>query len=181
VRWAVLFLAGCGASLEAPPITPGEDAAVDPPDAAVIDPPDAPRPCTGGTSAAAVADGSCVIFFSAPASFAGAAAQCAANNATLAVLDSAQRDAAAKSLIGTQIVFIGLTDSVTENTFVWADGTALAFSNFSTGEPNNANGTFQEDCIVYNGTRGGWDDRPCSNAVPGIGATPGEYPFLCIF
>lgn len=178
----MLFLAACGASLEAPPVSPGDDAAVDPPDSTVaqVDAP-GPRPCTGGTSAATIGDGSCVIFFSAPASFDNAAAQCAANNSTLAVLNSAQRDAAAKSLIGTQIVFIGLTDSVTEGTFVWADGTALAFSNFSTGEPNNANNTFQEDCIVYNGTRGGWDDRPCSNAVPGIGTTPGEYPFLCMF
>lgn len=127
------------------------------------------------------ADGTCVLLFAGPASFTNAAAQCAANNTTLAILNNADRDAAARALIGTQNVFIGLTDSVTENTFVWADGTPLGFENFAADEPNNANGTFEEDCVILSGTRAGWDDRPCSNDVPNRGNTPGEYPFLCTF
>jgi hypothetical protein len=185
VRWALLLLAvtACGASLEILPKT--DDAAIDPPpDAAVIevDAP-GPRPCSGGQAAMTATDGSCVVFFSTPQNFDNAKAQCAANNSTLAILNSAERDAAAKALIGTLNVFIGLTDAPpgTEGTFTWVDGTPLAFDNFAAGEPNNANGSFQEDCVMYNGTKGAWDDRPCSNAIPGIGATPGEYPFLCMF
>ncbi|WP_197172554.1 C-type lectin domain-containing protein, partial [Novipirellula aureliae] len=34
---------------------------------------------------------------------------------------------------------IGLSDTETEGTFVWADGTPLSYTNWATGEPNNGN------------------------------------------
>ncbi len=149
-------------------------------DSGVDGPPDA-RACEGGDAAMQAGDGSCIVLFTAPLSFANADAACVGFGARLAILSNAQRDAAAKALIGTSNVFIGFTDQATENTFVWVDGTPVTFTNFAADEPNNANGTFEEDCAMYDGTRGGWDDRPCSNAVPNIGATPGEYPYLCSF
>jgi hypothetical protein len=184
VRSVFLFLAACGARLEDSPITADDAPPIDPPDASlVVDAPVDARACAGGQGAMTAADGSCVVFFTTPASFDNAKAQCAAFDSQLAILNSAARDAAAKALIGTQNVFIGLTDAPpgVEGTFVWVDGTPLVFNNFALDEPNNANGSFEEDCVIYSGTRGGWDDRPCSNAIPNIGATPGENPFLCMF
>ncbi len=74
--------------------------------------------------------------------------------------------------------FIGATDVAVENTYVWPDGSALSFTNFRTGEPNNGNGAFEEDCLVIEGARmGTWDDRPC--APPPVGT--GSYAYVCQF
>jgi hypothetical protein len=185
VRWGVLLLvvAGCGARIDDNSFTPGPGP-VDSPlavtDSGIDATPDA-RACAGGDGATTAADGSCIVLFSAPKNFADADAACIAFGSRLAILNTAERDATAKALIGETDVLIGLSDQAVEGTFVWVDGTPLTFSNFATGEPNNANGSFEEDCAMYSGLRGGWDDRPCSNAVPNIGATPTEYPYLCMF
>ncbi len=175
-------MAGCGAQvgngdLPAPvPTDAPPDIPVTPPDA----PPDAPRACAGGDAAMAVGDGSCIVRFDTALPFAEADAACIAFNSRLAILDTPERDAVAAMLVGTDNVFIGLTDSAVEGTFVWVDGTPLTFDNFADGEPNNANGNFEEDCGMYSGSRAGWDDRPCSNDVPNA-TSPGEYPYLCLF
>jgi hypothetical protein len=187
VRWGgllLLLLGACGASVDGDTFTPDTAPPVDSPlavvDAGVDTPPDS-RPCTGGDAQMTAADGSCVVFFTTPQNFANADDACIAFGSRLAILNTAERDAAAKALIGTADVWLGLTDQAVEGVFVWVDGTPLVFENFADTEPNNANGSFEEDCTMYSGVRGGWDDRPCSNAVPNIGATPTEYPFLCMF
>ncbi len=186
MRWGLLLLlAACGARVE-DNSTLADGAAPDPDVATLLDsgidtPPDA-RPCTGGDAAMQATDGSCIVLFNAPLSFAAADAACIAFGARLAILNSAERDATAQTLAGaTGTLFIGLTDQDAEGTFTWVDGTPLVFKNFGTGEPNNANGAFEEDCAMYSGARAAWDDRPCSNAVLNRGATPGEYPYLCLF
>lgn len=185
MRWGLLLLlAACGARVEdnSTPTDGGPSPDVTELLDSGIDTPDAPRPCTGGDAAMQAADGSCIVLFNAPLSFAAADAACIAFGARLAILDSAERDATAKVLAGaTGTLFIGLTDQNAEGTFTWVDGTPLVFTNFAAGEPNNANGTFEEDCGMYSGARAAWDDRPCSNQVANIGVTPGEYPYLCLF
>ena len=61
---------------------------------------------------------------------------------------------------------------------MWADGTPLTFDNWRTGEPNNGNNNFQEDCQIIEGDQGGtWDDRPCA---PDPNAGPaGVYSYVC--
>jgi hypothetical protein len=67
----------------------------------------------------------------------------------------------------------GGSDSVTENTWLWRDGTEFwqgrsngvavdgLFAIWRGGEPNNDNG---EDCGVFNdNSTGSWDDRECNN------------------
>jgi hypothetical protein len=186
VRWGILLvLSACGAQVGTTVDPPDVDAPVtiDPPDAPVVAVDAAPdaRACTGGNGAAPVGDGSCVVFFSTPKNFGDAQAACIMFGSQLAILDSADRDAAAKSLIGTSDVWLGLSDLAQEGTFKWIDGTALAFQNFAANEPNNANGAFEEDCTMYSGSRGGWDDRPCDANVANVGTTPTEYAFLCMF
>lgn len=181
MRWLLLVACttGCGAAIgggdnETP------DAPVNPPPIDAPDP-DAPPPdarlCAGGDAAMASGDGSCFVRFNQVLSFAAAQAACVAFGSQLAILNTAARDATAALLVGQDNVWIGLTDQVVENTFVWVDGSALVFTNFSTGEPNNANGQFQEDCIMYAGSRPGWDDRPCAAGAPALG----EYAYLCMF
>jgi hypothetical protein len=180
MRWAVIVvaLAGCGASVDANTGT-GADA-VDPPplDAAFDAAPDA-RPCTGGDQSMPGPDGSCFLLFTETTTYAQAKLACEAIAAHLAVLTTAELDTVAEAFVGTLDTWIGLDDLATEGTFVWVDGTPLAFANFHAGEPNNS-GTDGEDCAVIAGQRVGkqWDDRPC---VPNGNGQGGDYARLCQF
>jgi hypothetical protein len=183
---AVVLLASCGVTVTASDDPNGIDArALDGPppviDAAIDGaPPVDARLCAGGDARATAADGSCLVFFNQPKSFGDAAAACILFGSKLAVLTDANRDATARGLSGTLNVFVGLSDSAQEGTFVWSDGTPLAFANFNAGEPNDGNGAFAEDCIILNGAKAGrWDDRPC--APSGATTVPGAYPYLCMF
>ena len=177
----VLVCAACGAQLDgakevdAPP--PPTDA---PPPPIDMPPPVDARACVGGDAAMAVSDGSCIVRFDTVLTFANAEAACVAFNAHLATLSTSERDAVAKALVGIANVWTGLNDRVTEGSFIWVDGTPVSFSDFATGEPNNAGNVFQEDCVMWAGTRPGWDDRPCDNSDPAATA-PGEYAYLCMF
>lgn len=141
--------------------------------------PDAPRMCMGGNAAALAPDGSCLVHLTTPATYASAKIQCMGiNGGHLALLKTAALDTFAETFIGDLDTWIGANDIVTETTFLWEDGTALVFTNWATGEPNNANGTFQEDCAIIAGARvtKQWDDRPCdSSEVP----TSGTFAALC--
>ncbi len=63
---------------------------------------------------------------------------------------------------GTERLWIGLTDEVTEGTFQWANGEAVTYTNWSPGQPDNAN---NEDYAEFNlGGAGKWNDLP--NSLP---------------
>ncbi|XP_067386173.1 pulmonary surfactant-associated protein D [Emydura macquarii macquarii] len=55
-------------------------------------------------------------------------------------------------------VFLGITDIQTEGQFKYLNGQTLVYSNWQTGEPNNANGV--EDCVEVSST-GKWNDKSC--------------------
>jgi len=143
-----------------PPI----DAPASPPDTAPDAPP--PRPCIGGDANATDADGNCFVAFRAGANRktrAAAALACQADEMELAIIESAASNTTVQSLIPGLDAWVGATDAVTENTFLWPDNTPLTFTNFRLGEPNNGAGNGQEDCLVIEGGKGGsWDDRPCN-------------------
>lgn len=175
MRAAVLVvLSACGVNVSGGP--PG--AAIDAAELALTDAAiDAP-PCTGGDARVVAPDGSCLMLITAKQTWTAAKASCAALGAHAAVLPDAAMDDAAESLAGDNDTFIGLTDEATEGTFVWIDSTPLTFSNWHTGEPNDGNGRYAEDCAVIAGARAGkqWDDRPCAPVgIPGSGA----YAVIC--
>ena len=57
--------------------------------------------------------------------------------------------------------FIGANDRDAEGQFVWADGTAVVFTNWGEGEPNDAGGA--EDCVEMSVASGIWNDVPCDD------------------
>jgi hypothetical protein len=183
MRWSLLLVAcaGCGATIQGGDGDNNPDAAIrdDAPPIDAAPPVDAPRACAGGDAAMVAGDGSCVVRFNTLRTFAAAQAACVAFGARLAIADSAVRDATVRTLAGPDNVWIGLSDEVTEGTFVWIDNSPLIFANFAMGEPNNAGDQFQEDCAMYAGARAGWDDRPCA-PIAGV-TTPGEYAYLCMY
>jgi len=139
-----------------------------------------PPPCTGGDARATAPDASCLVLFTGTYAWMDAQAACSAIGAHLAILRSATMDHAAEQLVGAIDAFIGLTDQVSEGTFLWADGSPVSFTNWRAGEPSEGDGGggYSEDCAVIAGTRsgGGWEDRPCA-PIPGIGG--GNYAALC--
>jgi Lectin C-type domain len=133
-------------------------------------PPDAPvdaRVCAGGDARATDAAGRCFVAFrTAVKTRAAAELACKADAMELAIVTSAASNVVVQSLVTGIDAYLGATDAVTETQFLWPDGTGLTFSNFRAGEPNNGNGTLQEDCLVIEGGKGGtWDDRPCDRAI----------------
>ncbi|XP_071264055.1 CD209 antigen-like protein C isoform X2 [Salvelinus alpinus] len=64
--------------------------------------------------------------------------------------------------------WIGLTDSVTEGTWKWVDGTALTTRYWGSGQPN---GDVGENCALFSHSssdQGKWHDYPCSTNHYGI-------------
>ncbi len=173
----IAALTGCGAELDPNQLRDAAAVAdvMDVVDAEVVDAPADARACAGG-DARVVSNGACLVVYRTPATYAGAQAACASLSARLVVIASAQTNQAVTALIGGVTAFVGATDAVTEDTFLWSSGAGLTFTNWRAGEPNNGNGGFEEDCMVVEGARGGtWDDRPC--APPPIGA--GAYAYVC--
>ena len=56
-------------------------------------------------------------------------------------------------------IWLGGSDSALEGSYVWSDGTAWTYENWTPGEPN---GRTRENCVVGN-WRGhdNWNDGPC--------------------
>ena len=172
-----LIVAGCGVQLEQGSDANAGDAR--PSDAVADAGPDAPldaRPCTGGDAHMTDPTG-CFVFFEAPKLYADAQAACAALGARLATVSSATTNTLITQLgQASAAVYIGATDAVTENTFVWQDGSAVTYTNWRSGEPSNGGGSYEEDCVVIQPMLAGvWDDRPC--APPPTGA--GSYSYVC--
>ncbi len=53
-------------------------------------------------------------------------------------------------------IWIGFTDTATEGTFQWADGSPVTYTNWNPGEPNNSGGV--EDWAEFLGSNGRWND-----------------------
>ncbi|XP_074520324.1 C-type lectin domain family 4 member F-like [Halichoeres trimaculatus] len=63
-------------------------------------------------------------------------------------------------------LWIGLSDSETEEVWKWVDGTMLNQSFWNSGEPNNYQNT-NEDCveITHVNSEGRWNDRRCDGSL----------------
>ncbi len=176
---AIVVAAGCGAELnegDKQAALPDAHTSID---AAVNAPIDA-KPCMGGTGAMQEPGGQCFVLFPGPKTRADAEIDCVTIGGHLATVKTAATNAIVASLISaTPSAFLGGTDTATEGAFVWPDGTAVTYTNWRTGEPNNGNGGgYEEDCIVAQGLLAGvWDDRPC--APPPLGA--GAYAYVCSY
>lgn len=176
------LLASCGAELGGGQPA-GVDASPQGSDAAPLDASVDARPCTGGQARTVDAStGSCFVYFTGPLTYVDASAACTTFGAQLAVVKSAQTNAAVLSIIGTSDAFLGADDRTVEGTYRWrgdaADPVSAGYTNWRSGEPNNGgSGVYDEDCMIIE-DGGTWDDRPC-DATQVSGA--GSYAYVCQF
>ncbi|XP_068712212.1 C-type lectin mannose-binding isoform-like [Montipora foliosa] len=92
--------------------------------------------------------------------FSAASAMCKQEGAQLASIHSFQENEFIRNISGNNDIYIGLSDSNIEGTFVWSDGCPLAYTNWEAGEPDNDYGL--GDCVFFLGANGTWNDTPCS-------------------
>lgn len=102
---------------------------------------------------------------------ADASATCASGGAKLLKITDAQENewlrqmaqanAASGASANEKLRWIGLNDQAQEGQFVWEDGTALVYSNWSGGSPNNEGG--DRDCVVRLDASGKWMSKPCGD------------------
>lgn len=121
--------------------------------------PDIPAaPCADGILSADATR--CYIVSNAGAAWQAARDQCLAQHGTLVKVETAEEDAFLDTLLAVNM-WLGASDTVTENVFVWTDGTAMPFGNWGPNQPDRFPGP---DCIEKRATVGRqWFDQPCDN------------------
>ncbi|XP_073478514.1 hepatic lectin-like isoform X2 [Aquarana catesbeiana] len=83
----------------------------------------------------------------------------------LAIINSKEEQNFLEKNLGGRMIWFGLTDQETENTFKWVDGTTLtptSFSYWNEGEPNNLFGI--ENCVLM-WELGKWNDEICNETI----------------
>ncbi|XP_041376831.1 C-type lectin-like [Gigantopelta aegis] len=87
---------------------------------------------------------------------------CSQIGARLIVLDTDDKNAAVSRYVnasrGEANYYIGLTDMVTENKFVWGDGHTVGFTKWEDGEPNDFH---DQDCVLLTPWTTRWRNAPC--------------------
>jgi hypothetical protein len=79
------------------------------------------------------------------------------------VLNATENSALASLMgsMGSDFAFLGYTDSATEGTFEWSDGSTVGYENWFTGEPNDSNGSV--DCTAMQSNLSyAWNDVFCT-------------------
>jgi len=108
-----------------------------------------------------------------PALWSDAQATSVANGGHLAIINNAQENAFLANLLTIQGAYIGLSDSATEGTFQWVDGSGLSYTNWYPGQPNNYQ-DFQDFVELL--SDGQWNDQYNNKALEYIM----EIPASCI-
>jgi hypothetical protein len=92
---------------------------------------------------------------------------CTGSGYTLASITSSGEQNQLEDALGTFTVpyWIGLNDVAVEGTYVWTPSTALSYTNWRSGEPNNGGGYGEEDCVEVE-PAGLWDDQACTDLQP---------------
>ena len=85
-----------------------------------------------------------------------AQAFCEASGGQLAVIESSSENAFLANVLQANSAYIGLSDHVSEGTFQWVDGSALSYTRWYPGQPNNYYGFQDYVELLRNGY---WNDQ----------------------
>ncbi|KAK9531171.1 hypothetical protein VZT92_010613 [Zoarces viviparus] len=108
---------------------------------------------------------SCYFVSTSQRNWASSRQDCIARGADLLIIDSREEQAFINGILPSRKQYwIGLTDSVTEGTWMWVDGTPVTTTYWYPGEPSNSGGkehcgeTWQRSLGI-----GVWNDDQCAN------------------
>ncbi|KAM6952041.1 uncharacterized protein PEZ65_008987 [Lycodopsis pacificus] len=105
-------------------------------------------------------ENSCYFVSTVKKNWASSRADCIAKGADLVIIDSRDEQAFVNGLTS-NYAWIGLTDSVTEGTWMWVDGTPVTTTYWKGGQPDSFGGN--QDCgETWSSGVGGWSDESCS-------------------
>jgi len=125
--------------------------------------------CGGASVVTASGKTKCFEHFDVATTWEQAQVQCVANGGSLASINSAEEgDAVAVMFPGGRgfSLWIGFNDRAQEGAWAWTDGSAVAYTNWQSGEPNSNNGA--EDCLELRGNQLSglsWNDLSCTEAL----------------
>jgi len=125
--------------------------------------------CDSGWSYLAETD-QCYRKMDSGASYSSAVDNCAANGGLVASVNSQAQQDHLETLIGSDRIFLGITDSHDEGDWILSDGSKLMWTNWDSGEPNNANSG--EHCVVMKDGEHKWNDNDCSKSYRYICSKP---------
>ncbi|MFO0559442.1 MAG: lectin-like protein [Polyangiales bacterium] len=153
-------VARCGDGVLRPNVEECDDGNTDPHDGCTT----ACVRCSSGGSVEEPSSGSCYRREEAANTYDAMRSLCEMSGDRLAIFsDAAQWNAIRPMLIdGRSSVWIGATDSASEGSWVWSDGSPLSFTNWAAGEPNNAG---DEDCAEAGSQ---WNDLNCGDSRPAL-------------
>ncbi|XP_058475349.1 lactose-binding lectin l-2-like [Solea solea] len=120
-------------------------------------------------------DGRCYKYVSTQLSWADAELYCVSQGANLVSIHSEGENNFVRSLVrnfdhAEGLTWIGLTDAHKEGNWMWSDGSAVKFTFWNSGQPDNYRGT--EHCVHINyGTPKRWNDVTCTHTYPSVCAT----------
>nr|XP_046272981.1 lactose-binding lectin l-2-like [Scatophagus argus] len=118
-------------------------------------------------------NGRCYKYVSTHLSWADAELHCVSEGANLVSIHSLEEQTFVKDLIknfdhSEGYTWIGLHDIPREGGWMWSDGSAVNFTFWAPGEPNNNQGG-NEDCAHLNfGTNRKWNDICCDSTYPSV-------------
>ncbi len=122
--------------------------------------------------------------FRGPATYSTAREQCRSRGMALASVTSATIASGLQTQVMTVLsgtgyagYWVGGSDAAKEGIWRWEDGSAWSYTNWYTGEPNNANSS--EYCLqaIINpdpNIAGRWKDTACATTFPFVCGPPGE-------
>nr|XP_046261156.1 C-type lectin domain family 4 member E-like [Scatophagus argus] len=116
---------------------------------------------------------SCYLLSTESGSWTRAREDCRNREADLVVIDSIEEQKFLSELY-TKQSWIGLTDSETEGTWKWIDGTPLTLTYWDQGQPDNGGGDpkwGEEDCVQIQAgmkTEKNWNDLSCRTSIQWI-------------
>lgn len=99
---------------------------------------------------------------------------CAASGGQLVIINGAEENNYVASLIGGTDIWIGINDKDAEGVYKKTEEEVISYSNWYSGEPNNGQGGFEEDCVVMMKNRNyQWTDAMCEPS------DNSKYSFVC--
>ncbi|XP_060949125.1 lactose-binding lectin l-2-like [Limanda limanda] len=118
----------------------------------------------------------CYKYVATQMTWADAEFHCVSQGANLVSIHSLDEENFVKALIknfdhAEGFTWNGLSDVHKEGSWMWSDGSAVDFTFWLPGEPNNSAG--HEDCVENNQkvAEKKWNDLPCSERIPSVCAS----------